>query len=134
MSPVQLTRAAQPDALDAATNTDSAISTMRPPVEASSADLETLQQRRLNHWRQTPETRLPGPEQAASLIEHSGIATLYPVSPELPNLFHAYVGDPRPEPTRNGTAPPARFTAGAGRWGAAARRFTQPLCVGARPG
>jgi hypothetical protein len=27
-------------------------------------------------------------------IEHVGIATLFPASPEVPNLFHAYLGDP----------------------------------------
>jgi hypothetical protein len=31
---------------------------------------------------------------AARLIEQVGIATLYPVSPEIPNLFHAYLGEP----------------------------------------
>lgn len=52
-----------------------------------------LARRRLN-WCQTPETRLPDPDAAARFIQRVGIATLYPVSPEIPNLFHAYVGDP----------------------------------------
>jgi hypothetical protein len=54
-------------------------------------ELTTL---RLARWHQTAQTRLAGPEDAARLIEQVGIATLYPVSPEIPNLFHAYLGDP----------------------------------------
>jgi hypothetical protein len=49
---------------------------------------------RRTRWRQTPETRLAGPDDARRLLEQVGIATLYPVSLEIPNLFHAYVGDP----------------------------------------
>lgn len=54
---------------------------------------ERIEQRRLN-WCQTPETRIPDPDAAARFVERVGIATLFPVSPEIPNLFHAYVGDP----------------------------------------
>ncbi|GAB4198964.1 MAG: hypothetical protein OHK0022_18790 [Roseiflexaceae bacterium] len=54
-----------------------------------------LEARRRNGWRQTPATRIPDPEAAAALIEQVGLATLYPVSSELPNLFHAFVGDPQ---------------------------------------
>lgn len=54
----------------------------------------SLHQRRLERWRQTPQTHIGGPEEAAQLITQVGIATLYPASPEIPNLFHAYVGDP----------------------------------------
>lgn len=50
--------------------------------------------RRLSQWCQTPETHIPDPPAAAALIQRVGIATLYPVSPEVPNLFHAYLGDP----------------------------------------
>lgn len=57
-------------------------------------DLESLRARRLAHWRQTPESRISGPDEAVALIERAGIATLYPASPELPNLYHAYMGDP----------------------------------------
>jgi hypothetical protein len=53
----------------------------------------SLNDRRLRNWCQTPQTRIPDPAAAASLIERVGIATLYPVSPEVPNLFHAYLGD-----------------------------------------
>ncbi len=51
-------------------------------------------QRRLERWHQTVQTHIGGPEEAAQLIAQVGIATLYPASPEIPNLFHAYVGDP----------------------------------------
>jgi hypothetical protein len=50
--------------------------------------------RRLSHWQQTPDTHLAGADDAVHLIERLGIVTLYPASPEIPNLYHAYVGDP----------------------------------------
>jgi hypothetical protein len=56
--------------------------------------LETLQAQRLERWRQTPRTRIAGPDDAVALIEQVGVATLYPASPEIPNLYHAYMGDP----------------------------------------
>jgi hypothetical protein len=51
-------------------------------------------QQRLHHWCQTSETRLSGVQVAPAFIERVGVATLYPASPEFPNLFSAYVGDP----------------------------------------
>lgn len=57
-------------------------------------DLHALHQQRLQHWRQTPATHLDRPEAARQLIERLGLITLFPASPEIPNLFHAYVGDP----------------------------------------
>lgn len=57
------------------------------------AEVELMARRRAN-WRQTPEERLAGPDEAVALIERAGVTTLFPASPELPNLFHAYVGDP----------------------------------------
>jgi hypothetical protein len=36
----------------------------------------------------------PEVEAAAQLIEDLGVMTLYPASPEIPNIFHAYLGDP----------------------------------------
>lgn len=51
-------------------------------------------QKRLHHWCQTPETCLPGESMAPAFVERVGVATLYPASPEFPNLFSAYVGDP----------------------------------------
>jgi hypothetical protein len=57
-------------------------------------DLEQLYARRLVSWCQTPETRLPDAAAAAGFIERVGLATLFPASPEIPNLFHAHTGDP----------------------------------------
>jgi len=55
---------------------------------------EAWTQRRLANWRQTPETRIAGDEEAPELIDQLGIITLYPASSEVPNLYHAYMGDP----------------------------------------
>ena len=57
-------------------------------------DLAALHARRLEQWRQTPDTHITGAHMAIPLIERLGFVTLYPVSPEIPNLYHAYVGDP----------------------------------------
>jgi hypothetical protein len=57
-------------------------------------EVAVLQTRRREHWGQTPQTRIPDADAAVQLIERVGIATLFPASPEIPNLFHAYVGDP----------------------------------------
>jgi hypothetical protein len=56
---------------------------------------EAITQRRLINWRQTPDTRIAGDDDAPELIDQLGIMTLYPASPEIPNLYHAYMGDPR---------------------------------------
>ena len=53
-----------------------------------------LHARRLERWRQTPATKLAGHADAPELIGRVGVATLYPASPEVPDLFHAYMGDP----------------------------------------
>ncbi len=53
-----------------------------------------LRAQRLAAWRQTPERRISGPDEGAELIGALGLVTLYPVTPEAPNLYHAYVGDP----------------------------------------
>jgi hypothetical protein len=53
-----------------------------------------LHLRRLERWRQTPQTRLSSPEEALQLIEKVGMATLFTASEEVPNLYHAYMGDP----------------------------------------
>jgi hypothetical protein len=55
---------------------------------------DSLKAQRLTNWRQTPATKLAGVDDAPSFIEAAGLVTLYPVSPEIPNLFHAYLGDP----------------------------------------
>jgi hypothetical protein len=49
---------------------------------------------RRRRWGQTADTRLAGPDDAARFIERVGIATLFPASPEIPNLYHAHMGDP----------------------------------------
>ncbi|GLV60264.1 hypothetical protein KDH_70840 [Dictyobacter sp. S3.2.2.5] len=54
----------------------------------------TYARQRLRNWRQTPEDRLTGSEQAPDFIDRMGIVTLYPASLEFPNLFSAYMGDP----------------------------------------
>jgi len=66
----------------------------RQQRDAESPELAALQAGRLVNWRQTEATRLPDSAAAVELIERVGVATLYPVTPELPNLYHAYVGDP----------------------------------------
>lgn len=57
-------------------------------------EFAALHARRLERWRQTSETRLPGVDAAAELIPQFGIVTLYQASPELPDMYHAFVGDP----------------------------------------
>src|SRR5215470_14246961 len=56
--------------------------------------LSSLQALRLERWSQTPETKLPNAEAAPALINRLGIVTLFQASPEVPNLYHAYMGDP----------------------------------------
>src|SRR5437588_8584614 len=56
--------------------------------------VEDLIALRLQHWRQTPQTRITGPDSAVDLINQVGVATLFPASPEMPNLYHAFMGDP----------------------------------------
>jgi hypothetical protein len=55
---------------------------------------EREQQRRRAAWGQTPESRIGGPDEGQAMIDRLGLVTHYPVSPEIPNLFHAYMGDP----------------------------------------
>ena len=57
-------------------------------------DPQTLRTERLANWGQTPATSTPDLDSATALIARLGLVTLYPVSPELPNLLHAYTGDP----------------------------------------
>ena len=64
---------------------------MRLQEEVSVIDREA---ERRKYWNQTPETRLTDVAAAAAFIERVGMATVYPVSPEVPNLYHAYMGDP----------------------------------------
>lgn len=53
-----------------------------------------LRARRLAAWRQTAGGHIAGPDEGAALISALGLVTLYPVTSEAPNLYHAYVGDP----------------------------------------
>ena len=53
-----------------------------------------LQALRYERWGQTPDTRLADAAAASAFIERHGIATLFQASPEVPNLYHAYMGDP----------------------------------------
>ncbi len=50
--------------------------------------------KRLEGWRQTPDRAVADAPQAATLIDAAGIATVYPASSEIANLFHAHVGNP----------------------------------------
>lgn len=62
-------------------------------------DAATLQALRLERWCQTEQTRIADFTAGARLVDRVGIATLYPVSPEIPNLLHAYTGTPTTKPT-----------------------------------
>jgi hypothetical protein len=57
---------------------------------------DELVSRRRAEWGQTPQTRLPNAEAAVAFIERMGITTLFHTSPEIPDLFRAYMGDPDP--------------------------------------
>lgn len=60
---------------------------------------------RAGRWCQTPATRIAGSEEAPALIGRVGIATLFPVSPEVANLYAAFVGPG--VPTDSGHATPS---------------------------
>src|SRR5689334_619745 len=66
---------------------------MNEVKEVVEVPVNELKAKRERRWGQTPETRVPDPEAAAHLIDRVGIATVFPASPEVPNLYHAYVGD-----------------------------------------
>ncbi len=53
-----------------------------------------LQALRRERWGQTSQTRLPDAAAAPAYIDRVGISTLFQASPEIPNLYHAYMGDP----------------------------------------
>lgn len=55
-------------------------------------NIAALHERRLAAWSQTPETRLAGWADAPALIGRAGIATLFPVSPEVADLYAGFVG------------------------------------------
>jgi hypothetical protein len=56
--------------------------------------LATLRARRLERWCQTPAAHLTDAAGAGPLVQRVGVVTLFPASPEMPDLYHAYVGDP----------------------------------------
>lgn len=56
-------------------------------------DLEQLKMRRLQSWCQNGIDRVPDPTAAAQFINRQGIVTHYSASPEVPNLFWAYVSE-----------------------------------------
>jgi hypothetical protein len=71
--------------------------TNRKLTNASTGPLiigDELMQRRLERWGQTPATRLAGAHDAPAMIDRLGMTTLFPASPQIPNLFQAYQGDP----------------------------------------
>ena len=68
-------------------------------------DIPSLHNQRLERWCQIPETRTTNPETAVGLIARVGVATLFPASPEIPNLFHAYVGDPHAQTSAQWDSP-----------------------------
>jgi hypothetical protein len=68
-------------------------------------NFDELRQRRLTNWRQTATTKIQTPDEAAELINNLGVATLYAASPEIPNLFSAYVGNPDEAPAAEWDSP-----------------------------
>lgn len=55
--------------------------------------LAELHARRLERWAQTAQRKLPGHEAAPGLLARLGLVTHFPVSPQVPNLYSAYMGD-----------------------------------------
>ena len=56
--------------------------------------IDQLDEARRAFWCQTPADRITGPDGALELINRVGVATLYPASSEIPNLYHAFMGNP----------------------------------------
>jgi hypothetical protein len=71
----------------------------------SEKSFEALRQHRLSNWRQTAATKIQTPDEATELINRLGVVTLYPASPEIPNLFSAYVGNPDDAPSAEWDSP-----------------------------
>ena len=67
--------------------------------------LAALYARRLEQWRQTAERRIRDADDAGGEIARLGLVTLYPVSPEIPNLFSAFMGDPEAKTDPNWDSP-----------------------------
>src|SRR4051794_4401442 len=64
-----------------------------------------LAAQRQANWGQMPATNAPDLGAATRLIECLGLVTLYSVSPEIPNLLHAYTGDPATKATSDHGGP-----------------------------
>lgn len=62
------------------------------------ADPDDLLAHRRRGWCQTEDLRIPDPDAAAAFIERVALATLFPASPELPDLFRAHLGDHEARP------------------------------------
>jgi hypothetical protein len=58
-------------------------------------DIEQLQTRRLRSWCQDGEHRVPDPEAAKQFIQRHGLVTHYAASAEVPNLYDAYMSEPK---------------------------------------
>jgi hypothetical protein len=69
------------------------------------SEFATFSTRRLAAWRQTPDGRVHDVEDAGRELTRLGIVTLYPVSPEIPDLYHAYMGDPTAKTDPNWDSP-----------------------------
>src|SRR5260370_21175859 len=75
-------------------------------------DLDALREHRLRNWRQTHETRVRDVEDAAGEPARLKLVTIYPVSAEVPNFYHAFMGDPGAKTAPKWTTPPGRDTPG----------------------
>jgi hypothetical protein len=68
---------------------------MTSHIETNLIDIgDAERQRRQAAWGQTPEQRIGGPDEGRAMIDRLGLVTLFPVSSEIPNLYHAFMGDP----------------------------------------
>jgi hypothetical protein len=66
---------------------------------------EQWEGRRRRGWHQTPEGRLADAGAGADFVRRAGVVTLFPVSPEVPDLFHAHTGDPEARPETKWDSP-----------------------------
>src|SRR5690242_15035498 len=78
-------------------------------------DPERLEERRRRGWHQTPDGRLADADAGAAFIRRAGVVTLFPASPEVPDLFHAHVGDPEARTEMKWSSPSGEVYAW--RWG-----------------
>lgn len=67
---------------------------MEDDMIVSGEALASLMERRRERWGQTRATRVEDPDAAARLVERLGVVTLFPASPEVPSVYHAFTGDP----------------------------------------